>query len=62
MLSADENHVYFFGVIDIFTEFSFKKKVEYIARGITQDFSTISCVPPQRYAERFHKFLSNAFS
>jgi 1-phosphatidylinositol-4-phosphate 5-kinase len=48
-------------VIDIFTEFNARKRLENIYKSVAQDAYTISCVPPQRYADRFYEFVGNAF-
>jgi len=59
MMSSDKTKIYFFGIIDILTEYSTRKKLEHSFKKIRYD-NTISCVPPQRYAERFADFQANA--
>ena len=49
------------GVIDIFTEYNARKKVEHALRSVTRDPNTISCKPPGFYADRFYRFVSDAF-
>ena len=61
MLSSDKQHVYFFGIIDIFTHYSARKQIEHYYRCVAEDSQTVSCVPPVRYADRFYKFLEDAF-
>jgi len=61
MLSSDKQHIYFFGIIDIFTEFNTKKRLENAYKSVVQDPNTISCVPPARYSNRFYDFMENAF-
>lgn len=61
ILSTDKKKIYFIGVIDIFTEFNARKRLENIYKSVAQDAYTISCVPPQRYADRFYDFVGNAF-
>ena len=61
LLSSDKKQIYFFGIIDIFTEFNTKKRMENVYKSIAQNSQTISCVPPQRYAERFYHFMEQAF-
>jgi hypothetical protein len=53
--------VYFLGIIDIFTHFDVRKKLENIYKSLAQDPDTISCVPPEKYAQRFFDFLKYAF-
>lgn len=50
LLSSDKQHIYFIGIIDIFTHFSVRKKIENLYRSVAQHPDTISCVPPMRYA------------
>lgn len=57
----NKQHIYFMGVIDIFTYYSFNKKVEHVAKSVTQNSQTISCIPPTRYAERFCNFFDTVF-
>ena len=52
----DESMLYYFGVIDIFTEYNAKKKLEHFVKSIKWG-NAISCVPPQQYAERFMNFM-----
>ena len=56
MLSSDKKYLYFIGIIDIFTEYSAKKKVEHNFKStfVSKD---ISCIPPAAYADRFKKFM-----
>ena len=61
ILSSDKQHIYFLGVIDIFTNYNATKKLEHFGKSIYQNGATISCVPPQRYAQRFGNFLQSAF-
>ena len=42
----DKQHIYFMGVIDIFTCYSFGKKFENLSKSVYQNKVTISCVPP----------------
>ena len=54
--SEDSTKVYFFGIIDIFTNFGATKKVEYIVKSVGQG-SGISCKPPNEYSNRFINFV-----
>ena len=50
--SEDNTKVYFFGIIDIFTNFGASKKVEYVVKSVSQG-TGISCKPPNQYSKRF---------
>ena len=54
--SEDRTKVYFFGIIDIFTNYGASKKVEYIVKSVSQG-GGISCKPPNEYSQRFIKFI-----
>ncbi|KAL7416330.1 hypothetical protein BDY24DRAFT_379321 [Mrakia frigida] len=49
--------IYYLGVIDICTPYSFVKKVEHMWKSFTEDRHGISAVPPNEYGERFLNFL-----
>jgi Ca2+-binding EF-hand superfamily protein len=50
-----ESCVYYMGIIDIFTCFDTRKKLEHAWK--SSFFESVSCVPPQEYAERFVRFM-----
>lgn len=52
------HYVYYFGLIDFFTSFSMKKKMEHFIKKIVYDEDDISAVSPIRYAKRLYKFIS----
>ena len=54
--SEDKKKVYFFGIIDIFTNFGPTKKMEYVVKSVSQG-NGISCKPPDQYSTRFIKFV-----
>jgi len=54
--SEDKKKVYFFGIIDIFTNFGATKKMEYMVKSVSQG-NGISCKPPNQYSTRFIKFV-----
>ncbi|OUM67930.1 hypothetical protein PIROE2DRAFT_22775, partial [Piromyces sp. E2] len=63
--ATDENNnelqeIYFLGIIDIFTNYNTKKKMEYLCRSIISDRKNISSVNPTFYAKRFLKFIKNS--
>ena len=55
--SDERDKVYFFGIIDIFTNYGGKKKMEYIVKSVSQG-SGISCKPPDEYSKRFINFVN----
>lgn len=61
-MSIDNQHVYFVGIIDIFTEYNTKKQMEHFYKSLTQNAETISCVPPRQYADRFYNFMATVFT
>jgi hypothetical protein len=61
MKSNDGKKVYFFGIIDIFTSYNHKKKMEYMMKSISQG-NGISCKPPNDYVIRFKEYLKKIFN
>lgn len=61
MLSSDKRSLYFLGIIDILTPYDTLKKVEHHFKALRHDRQGVSCCPPSFYAERFNKFMKNAF-
>lgn len=61
LLSKDYKSLYFVGIIDIFTQYGGKKKMEHAFKSVFQG-SGISCQPPMEYSNRFIKFMSGIFS
>ena len=59
--SEDRTKIYFFGIIDIFTNFGATKKVEYIVKSVSQG-AGISCKPPNEYSNRFINFVDKILS
>lgn len=53
----DLNEIYYLGIIDCLTKWSFKKKAENFWKGLSDDRAKISPVKPLDYAERFVKFI-----
>lgn len=51
--------VYHFGLIDIFTSFSMKKKVENLFKRVVYDQQDISSVNPELYANRLYCFIKD---
>ncbi len=51
--------VYYIGIIDIFTEYTIKKKAETAFKSLTSRMSKISSVHPKRYGKRFLNFIKN---
>ncbi len=59
--SKDSKKNYYLGIIDTLTSFGVRKTGEYITKRVFQG-STISCVPPRDYKERFVKFMDEIFT
>jgi len=61
MASDDNNQplpvIYYLGIIDILTPYSFVKKFEHFWKGMSHDKDMISAVPPDEYGNRFMNFL-----
>ncbi|KAK9467780.1 hypothetical protein V1512DRAFT_260050 [Lipomyces arxii] len=51
------NEIYYLGVIDCLTHYSFVKKLESFWKGMSSSRDKISAVPPEEYGERFFKFI-----
>ncbi|OBA23498.1 phosphatidylinositol-4-phosphate 5-kinase [Metschnikowia bicuspidata var. bicuspidata NRRL YB-4993] len=56
------SEIYYLGIIDCLTNYSFKKKLETAWRSITQSRSTISAVPAREYGDRFIQFIKDGIS
>lgn len=50
--------IYYLGIIDCLTRYDTKKKAEHFYKGMGGHEPEISPIPPQRYGERFIKFIS----
>ena len=61
VLSSNKKRVYYFGIIDILTEFNTTKKLEYFYKRIRYCSDKMSCIPPKNYKERFYDYLNNVF-
>lgn len=59
MRSVDGQTIYYFGIIDIFTHYGVMKKMEHFIKSVQYDSTTISCIPPENYADRFYEFMKN---
>ncbi|KAK5132950.1 hypothetical protein LTR08_008313 [Meristemomyces frigidus] len=49
--------VYYLGIIDCLTRYSLVKKLEHLWKGMGGHESQISPIPPERYGDRFIKFI-----
>ena len=56
--TSDKRYLLYLGIIDTFTSFNCKKKFESSAKRVLLG-KGISCVPPDKYAERFEQFMRN---
>ena len=48
---------FYVGIIDFLQKYNTSKKIARVAKGIVNDPTTLSTVPPKEYAERFERFL-----
>ncbi|XBW36388.1 hypothetical protein QEN19_001968 [Hanseniaspora menglaensis] len=55
--SKEGNKLYFIGIIDCLTNYSFIKKVETFFKSVTHSRDEISAVPPDMYGKRFVSFM-----
>ncbi|KAF2707414.1 SAICAR synthase-like protein [Pleomassaria siparia CBS 279.74] len=55
-LPGDE--IYYLGIIDCLTHYSLIKRLEHFVKGLMNTESQISAIPPERYGDRFVKFIS----
>ena len=53
---TEDGQGYIVGIIDILTEYNGKKRLEYIYKRMKYG-KTMSCIPPDQYAERFTNFM-----
>ncbi|EPS45371.1 hypothetical protein H072_547 [Dactylellina haptotyla CBS 200.50] len=51
--------IYYLGIIDCLTKYNFVKRAEHFWKGLSQDKTEISAVPPQAYGDRFFRYISN---
>ncbi|TKA74854.1 hypothetical protein B0A55_05327 [Friedmanniomyces simplex] len=52
------DEIYYLGIIDCLTRYNYIKKAEHFWKGMGGHESQISPIPPDRYGERFVKFIS----
>lgn len=55
--NGDTTYYYQFGIIDFLQQYTARKKVEKGVKGIWSDSTTISCMDPERYADRLIRFI-----
>lgn len=58
--NIEGNVIYFIGIIDCLTNYSFVKKLETIWRSLSHDPKMFSAIPPRDYADRFYKFIEES--
>lgn len=59
-LNLPLEEVYYIGIIDIFTRYSLKKRLETFFKSIVSDRTKISAMVPKDYALRFIKFITDS--
>lgn len=58
--NKDLNIVYYIGIIDCLTNYSFLKRLETFWRGLSHELHAVSAVPPFDYGRRFYKFVEDS--
>jgi len=53
--------IYYFGIIDVLTEYNCSKRLEYISKMIFYCIKKMIFVPPDFYQKRFLEYLSERF-
>lgn len=53
------DEIYYLGIIDCLTEYTLFKRIEHFLKGLKHEETQISPIPPERYGDRFVKFLSS---
>ncbi|CAL9737180.1 phosphatidylinositol 4-phosphate 5-kinase Mss4p [Monosporozyma servazzii] len=56
----DGDIIYFIGIIDCLTNYSFLKKCETFWRSLSHDTKLVSAIPPRDYGNRFYKFIEDS--
>jgi 1-phosphatidylinositol-4-phosphate 5-kinase len=56
-----EDVVLYFGIIDILTNYDFRKRMESNLKAVVNGKAAISAVNPQYYAKRFQDFMKKIF-
>eukprot|EP01059_Diplonema_ambulator_P012890 TRINITY_DN23386_c0_g1_i1.p1 TRINITY_DN23386_c0_g1~~TRINITY_DN23386_c0_g1_i1.p1 ORF type:complete len:923 (+),score=80.70 TRINITY_DN23386_c0_g1_i1:114-2882(+) len=61
--SCNRREIYYAGIIDITTDYNVMKKVEHYAKSVRylRNPEGVSCVGPQKYRERFVRFMESRF-
>ncbi|GAA5874125.1 hypothetical protein JCM8547_008380 [Rhodosporidiobolus lusitaniae] len=57
--NEDLGVIYYLGIIDILTPYTFVKRVEHLFKGFQHDKHMISAVPPKEYGDRFLSFIKS---
>ena len=57
ILSANGQKIYYIGIIDILTEYGFAKKTEHFCKMIRYCSEQMSCIPPDKYKERYINYM-----
>lgn len=57
---SNDQMIYYVGIIDCLTNYSFVKKLETLVRSINHKTMNISAIPPDTYALRFYKFIESS--
>ncbi|PHH85780.1 hypothetical protein CDD83_11182 [Cordyceps sp. RAO-2017] len=55
--NSPAEEIYYLGVIDCLTHYGMIKKIEHFWKGLSNDRTQISALPPDEYGDRFYNFI-----
>ncbi|GJN89381.1 hypothetical protein Rhopal_002361-T1 [Rhodotorula paludigena] len=58
--NEDLGVIYYLGIIDILTPYTFAKRIEHFFKGLQHNKHMISAVPPREYGDRFLAFIKSS--
>ena len=61
IISNNKKRIYYFGIIDILTEYGCQKHFEYLFKQFIYCSGDMSCIPPMYYRIRFFHYLQTVF-
>lgn len=61
-LNEPLNEIYYLGIIDCLTPYTFFKRVETFWKGLSHNRTAVSAVPAQEYGDRFFKFIKSVIT
>lgn len=61
ILSLYDDEIYYVGIIDILITFNSLKKIEFVTKALYNCSCDMSIVPPEKYKNRFVKYIASIF-